>query len=84
MSEPSEARGYRNCIIGTVKENFGQLTGNEGLEGSGREQRVKGDCEIKAAKAINKTYADNNNMMAKLGGMLGNEQMHSKEDDEIL
>ncbi|CAG8678783.1 7010_t:CDS:2, partial [Scutellospora calospora] len=51
FENPSLARGTKDAIIGKIKETIGKLTRKEYLKESGKDQKMWGKLEIKAAKS---------------------------------
>jgi len=78
----SKTEGYKDKVVGAVKENTGYVVGNERMEAEGKVQRMKGTGEVETAKAEQvakgTTEQIKGNIKEFSGKVLGNERMEAE------
>lgn len=75
----SRSEGYKDEIVGAIKENVGWAIGNEKMEAEGKAQKLKGDGEVESAKAQQQVKGAGEQLKGNVkegaGKLLGNQQM---------
>ncbi len=75
QEEVSTVTGYKDKLVGGVKETVGSLLGVERLEKEGHKQKEKGEAELKAAMAQQRAMGDRSREQREKGkGRLGEEE----------
>jgi uncharacterized protein YjbJ (UPF0337 family) len=75
QEEVSTVAGYKDKLVGGVKETVGSLLGVERLEKEGHKQKEKGEAELKAAMAQQRAMGDRSREQREKGkGRLGEEE----------
>jgi len=52
QNQPSKLHGYKDEVVGAIKENVGYLIGNNQMENEGRQTKEQGISEVVAASAV--------------------------------
>jgi uncharacterized protein YjbJ (UPF0337 family) len=68
QEDTSAVAGYKDKLVGGVKETVGHLLGMERMEEEGHKQKQKGEAELKAAMAQQRAMGDRNREERDLKG----------------
>jgi uncharacterized protein YjbJ (UPF0337 family) len=70
----STVTGYKDKLVGGVKETVGNLLGMEKMEQEGHQQKQKGEAELRAAMAQQRALGDRSREQKGKGRMMGGDE----------